>query len=64
MFLDSKNDFNVLEVPELRRAMTTMQRMYKSEELLLLFKNFARQGLMDFRCFLRRLSFFLPLSSS
>ena len=92
LFLDSKNDFNVLEVPELRRAMTTMQRMrpgravgsillalwsisvvlhafldglrwleletprYKSEELLLLFNNFARHGFMDFRCFLRRLS--------
>lgn len=53
VFMDSKNDFNVMEIPELRRAMTMMQRLYKSEELILLFTNFAHRGQMDFRCFIK-----------
>jgi len=51
VFLDTKNDFNFMEMPELRRAMTMMQKVYTSEELIVLFSNFARNGQMDFRCF-------------
>eukprot|EP00438_Fugacium_kawagutii_P025104 Skav213453 [mRNA] locus=scaffold837:612277:616027:- [translate_table: standard] len=43
----------VLEIPELRRAMTIMQRLYTSEELILLFSNFSYRGQMDFRCFIK-----------
>ncbi|CAJ1370941.1 unnamed protein product [Effrenium voratum] len=53
VFLDSKNESNVLEVTDLRRAMTILQRWYTSEELLPLFAAFARDGHMDFRCFAR-----------
>lgn len=53
VFMDSKNDFNFMEIPELRRAMTMMQRLYKSEELISLFTNFAHRGQMDFRCFIK-----------
>lgn len=53
IFLDSKNEWNVMEMPELRRAMTLMQRPYKSEELLILFNNFNRGGHMDFRSFIK-----------
>eukprot|EP00435_Cladocopium_sp_Y103_P025585 s133_g6.t1 len=53
VFLDSKNDFNFMEISELRRAMTMMQRLYTSEELILLFTNFAHRGQMDFRCFIK-----------
>ena len=34
---------------------TNFQKRYTSEELIVLFSNFARNGQMDFRCFTKRL---------